>query len=68
MRRAVSSPLSGNSGPFGGNAVASNGHLHEAALAFLGASDVGDLDEPGGGSVHDLRARRREPSDEPPLG
>ena len=28
--------LDGTDGPFGGNALASNGHLHEAALSFLG--------------------------------
>ncbi|KRF15561.1 histidinol phosphatase [Nocardioides sp. Soil797] len=62
--------LSGTPGPFGGNAVASNGHLHEAALAFLGSSDGTDPDTeaPSGGSVHDLRERRRETGDEPPLG
>jgi histidinol-phosphatase len=53
--------------------VASNGHLHEAALAFLGSvKDADDPDTPerGGGSVHDFRSRRRpaEPADEPPLG
>ena len=31
------SSLDGTDGPFGGNALASNGHLHEAALAFLGS-------------------------------
>ena len=76
--------LNGEPGPFGGNAVASNTHLHEAALAFLGASEVNDADGtgiPSGGSVHDLRSRRRTPGDsdqsrapgqdlgdEPPLG
>jgi histidinol-phosphatase len=54
--------LDGTPGPFGGNAVASNGHLHEAALAFLGS--VTDDDDPDvarqrSGSVHDLRSRRR---------
>jgi len=29
--------LDGTDGPFGGNALASNGHLHEAALSFLGS-------------------------------
>ena len=28
--------LDGADGPFGGNALATNGHLHEAALSFLG--------------------------------
>ncbi|MFS3129986.1 histidinol-phosphatase [Nocardioides sp. Bht2] len=63
--------LDGAPGPWGGNAVASNGHLHEAALAFLGSvHDTADPDVTRlhGGSVHDLDARRRQLSDEPPLG
>jgi histidinol-phosphatase len=56
------SSLDGTDGPFGGNALASNGHLHEAALAFLGSLPDGH-DDPefptsGPGSVHDLRSRR----------
>ncbi|MBD8870149.1 histidinol-phosphatase [Nocardioides donggukensis] len=66
------SALDGTPGPFGGNAVASNGHLHEAALAFLGSVDGDDPDSPrsAGGSVHDLRSRRTPAGkgDEPPLG
>ena len=31
--------LDGTDGPWGGNALASNGHLHDAALSFLGALD-----------------------------
>ena len=65
--------LDGTPGPFGGNAVASNGHLHEAALAFLGS--VQDDDDPDTArftqrSVSDLSSRRRPetPGDEPPLG
>jgi histidinol-phosphatase len=63
------SSLDGSPGPFGGNAVASNSHLHEAALGFLGS--VPDGDDPdavrrGTGSVHDLRQRRRVPEDAPP--
>ena len=54
--------LAGTDGPYGGNALASNGHLHEAALAFLGTMPDDDLDpdarRPGPGSVHDLRQRR----------
>lgn len=63
------SSLDGTPGPFGGNALASNGHLHEAALAFLGSlsDDESDPDvatyRPG--SVHDLAARRRTPDVEP---
>ena len=37
--------LDGTDGPFGGNALATNGHLHDAALSFLGS----------------LRRRRRRP-------
>jgi histidinol-phosphatase len=60
--------LDGTDGPFGGNALASNGHLHDAALSFLAASadHDGDPDWPrtGPGSVSDLRSRRR-PTDLP---
>ncbi len=64
------SALDGTDGPFGGNALATNGHLHEAALAFLG-TPADDDDDPdarpsGPGSVSDLHvaptplgARRR---------
>ena len=31
--------LDGTDGPLGGNALATNGHLHDAALSFLGAMD-----------------------------
>jgi histidinol-phosphatase len=70
--------LDGRPGPNGGNALASNGRLHDQALAFLGS--VSDDDDPDvaprrPGSVHDLSARRRpaqpeagatqEPSPEP---
>ena len=62
------SALDGNDGPFGTDALASNGHLHEAALAFLGGlpEDASDPDSVpvGPGSVHDLRARRHTPVDE----
>ena len=59
--------LGGVDGPWGGNALATNGHLHDAALSFLGAlpDDAGaDPDWPRGrGTVADLSARRR-PRDE----
>jgi len=62
------SALDGNDGPFGADALASNGHLHEAALAFLGGmpDDVSDPDSVpvGPGSVHDLRPRRHVTVDE----
>jgi len=54
--------LDSTPGPWGGNAVATNGHLHEAALAFLGsADDASDPDDQGNGpgSVSDLRAHRK---------
>jgi histidinol-phosphatase len=59
--------LDGTEGPFGGNALASNGHLHEAALSFLGSLPDGD-DDPdsprrGPGSVHDLLSRRSRSED-----
>src|SRR3954447_22716167 len=54
--------LDGSDGPFGGNALATNGHLHDAAISFLGSLPDGDndADEPprGPGSVHDLLSRR----------
>ena len=57
--------LDGTPGPFGGNALASNGRLHDQALSFLGSAphDENDPDvEPRGtGSVHELSARRRSP-------
>ncbi len=50
--------LDGEDGPWGGNALATNGHLHDAALSFLGS--VPDGDDPdwptsGPGSVTPLR-------------
>ncbi|MDX6360560.1 MAG: histidinol-phosphatase, partial [Nocardioidaceae bacterium] len=54
-------------GPFGGNALASNGHLHDAALSFLGTlpDDDDDPDSPrrGPGSVHDLMSHRTRGED-----
>ncbi len=62
------SSLDGTDGPFGGNALASNGHLHDAALSFLGSlpdDHEGDADWPsrGGGSVSELRHHRRPDPD-----
>src|SRR5918994_628904 len=57
--------LDGTDGPWGGNALASNGHLHEAALSFLGSlgDDGTDPDVPrrGLGSVSSLRDRQVAP-------
>jgi histidinol-phosphatase len=59
--------LDGTDGPFGGNALATNGHLHDAALSFLGSLPDGDHDpdEPPrtAGSVHDLLSRRGRAED-----
>ena len=55
--------LDGTPGPFGGNALASNGRLHDQALAFLGSlpdtGDDPDVPRRAPGSLHDLSARRR---------
>src|SRR3954470_18362040 len=59
--------LDGSDGPFGGNALATNGHLHDAAISFLGSLPDGDHDpdapprEPG--SVSDLLSRRTRGED-----
>jgi histidinol-phosphatase len=55
--------LDGTDGPWGGNALATNGHLHEAALSFVGGlpdDHEGDADWPTSrpGTVSDLRSRR----------
>lgn len=55
--------LEGDPGPNGGNALASNGRLHDQALAFLGSMPADEEDEAptrGPGSVHDLSSRRRQ--------
>ena len=53
--------LDGVDGPWGGNALASNGHLHDAALSFLGSVPDGgdDPDWPGSepGTVSDIWSR-----------
>lgn len=60
--------LDGEPGPTGGNAVASNGKLHDQALAFLGSIDEQSRHaERGGGSVHDLAERRRQNDEDAPL-
>ncbi|MCR1785791.1 histidinol phosphatase [Nocardioides carbamazepini] len=60
--------LEGHDGPWGGNALASNGHLHEAALSYLGSvpdsGDDPDWPRTGRGSVSDLRSHRHRPADE----
>ena len=50
--------LAGEPGPSGGNALATNGKLHDQALAFVGTID-GDDAPRSRGSVQDLAAWRR---------
>ncbi|WZH52895.1 MAG: histidinol phosphatase [Nocardioides alkalitolerans] len=49
--------LDGATGPWSGNAIASNGHLHEPVLGFLGTAGGDDPDDPPftGGVVRQLR-------------
>src|SRR5690606_10194011 len=57
--------LDGEPGPTGGNALATNGKLHDQALAFLGSVDAASRHaQRGGGSVHDLAERRRQSEEE----
>jgi histidinol-phosphatase len=61
--------LDGTDGPWGGNALATNGHLHDAVLSFLGSmEDDGDPDwQPTGpGSVSELRPRGPRSTDHEP--
>ena len=60
--------LDGTDGPFGGNAIASNGHLHEAALAFLGSMPHDDADPDSAAERRRVGARparrgRRRPTE-----
>ncbi len=59
--------LDGTPGPGGGNALASNGRLHDAALAFVGSVSGGDDADAlqHEGSVHELSARRRVSAERP---
>ncbi len=53
--------LDGTPGPSGGNALATNGRLHDQVLALIGSlpTEPPDASESDGGQVHDLSARRR---------
>ena len=57
--------LDGTPGPFGGNALASNGRLHDQALGFLGMladdEDDPDVQSHRRGAVHNISSRRRPP-------
>jgi histidinol-phosphatase len=59
----VFTSLDGEPGPLGGSALATNAKLHDQALAFLGSLSEQD-EQPTGGTVHDLSARRGEPTGE----
>ena len=64
----VFTSLDGEPGPRGGNALATNGKLHDQALAFLGSVDNQSRHaQRGGGSVHDLAERRRQTDEGAPL-
>jgi histidinol-phosphatase len=56
--------LDGRPGPLGRNALATNGRLHDAAMAFLGhfPDDSGQR-VASSSNVHDMAARRRPPDD-----
>ncbi|MFL6159287.1 MAG: histidinol-phosphatase [Marmoricola sp.] len=57
--------LDGEPGPHGGNALATNGKLHDQGLAFVGSvDDASRHAQRGGGSVHDLAERRRQTDDD----
>jgi histidinol-phosphatase len=63
--------LDGVPGPNSGNALATNGRLHELALEFVGSDARADRPAGAGGSVHDLSAHRQRtgavsPDREPP--
>ena len=65
----VFTSLEGIEGPGGGNALASNGKLHDQALAFLGELDPAEWDGPTPapatlGSVHQLSDHRRPGDDD----
>jgi histidinol-phosphatase len=51
--------LDGQDGPLGGNALASNGILHDAALGFIGSVEDDETPRINRGSVLDLSSRRR---------
>ncbi len=58
------SSLDGRDGPTGGNALATNGILHDTVLGFLGSVTAREHDEPAEerreGTVFELSARRRQ--------
>ena len=55
--------LDGSSGPWAGNALATNGHLHEDVMAFLGhfPDRAPTSPQPESANVTELTARRRPP-------
>jgi histidinol-phosphatase len=63
------SSLDGHDGPTGGNALATNGILHDTVLGFLGSVTAREHDEPAEerreGTVFELSARRRQAQEHP---
>ncbi len=59
------SGLDGRPGPLGNNALTTNGHLHDAAMAFVGHFPDGDEQSRPryGGSLHDIGSQRRGDDD-----
>ncbi len=55
--------LDGRPGPHSGNALATNGRLHELAMTFVG-DKYHTSNDSAGGSVHDLNERRQQGSAE----
>jgi histidinol-phosphatase len=53
--------LDGTPGPTGGNALGTNGRLHEQVMAFIGSlpADPEHTHPSQGGQIHDLSARRQ---------
>ena len=55
----VFTSLDGEPGPTGGSALATNGKLHDQALAFLGSLPTTTPIRTRGGTVHDLERPAR---------
>lgn len=54
--------LDGTPGPLGGSALATNGRLHDLAMAFVGTvPPEGRPNQRSGGQVHDINSRRQRP-------
>lgn len=56
--------LDGRPGPHSGNALATNGRLHDLAMEFVGDRDGRAPSQADGSNVHDLNAHRQQVSPE----